>query len=131
MQRRTAAHAARRNMPLAVCSDRVHSPLMPDHTFDDETIATLARAFDRAWERFYQPGLSDDEVATARSELAKQIVALAHGGERDENRLNSGGLIYLRGLRQAKRAELENWLAKRIIKSPSRRSLRSGPTSDR
>jgi hypothetical protein len=55
----------------------------------------LARAFDRAWERYYldESGTISKEIA--RSSLAKHLVALAKEGEKDERALAASGFLHL------------------------------------
>ena len=55
----------------------------------------LARAFDRAWDRYYRPGRVTIAPEVARRELAKRLVELAKAGERDEGGLTAGGLAHL------------------------------------
>ena len=61
----------------------------------------LARAFDRAWDRYYldESGTLSKEVA--RSSLAKHLVALAKGGEKDERALAASGFLHLISLTEA------------------------------
>ena len=55
----------------------------------------LARAFDRAWERYYldQSGTLSKEAAG--TSLAKHLVALARQGEKDERALAASGFLHL------------------------------------
>ncbi|UTD28162.1 hypothetical protein DB459_15940 [Bradyrhizobium sp. WD16] len=58
----------------------------------DDLQRLMARAFDRAWERFARPGMASD-IAVMRAELARCIVALVRQGERDERRLSLARLL--------------------------------------
>lgn len=69
----------------------------------DETNATLARAFDIAWERYLRIEGDEADTADNRKVLAARIVALARSGEIDENALVEAGLIHLRVLTEAAR----------------------------
>jgi hypothetical protein len=61
----------------------------------DAMKAALARAFDLAWERFLQLEGSKAGTETNRKRLAGRIVALARGGETNEDTLAESGLIHL------------------------------------
>jgi hypothetical protein len=66
---------------------------------DDQDIRrSLARAFDRAWERYYRPGRVTISQDIARTELARKLVQLSKDGVRDESRLFAAGLIHLHQL---------------------------------
>jgi hypothetical protein len=65
-------------------------------TRDEETKATLARAFDIAWDRFIECEGKAAATDDNRKRLAAQIVELAKCGESDENVLGEAGLTYLR-----------------------------------
>jgi hypothetical protein len=69
---------------------------MPEPTHRDELTLLLARAFDRAWNRYYQPRRSNaisEEVASDR--LARQLVALVKEGVKEEDSLAERGLQHL------------------------------------
>jgi hypothetical protein len=69
---------------------------MPD---DDQDIRkSLARAFDRAWGRYYRSGRLTVGQDIARTELARRLVQLSKEGVRDEGRLAEAGLSHLRQL---------------------------------
>lgn len=68
---------------------------MSDHPINAEDIRILARAFDRAWDRYYRPGRTTIDPAIARPTLAQRLIQLAKAGERDEGRLAAGGLTHL------------------------------------
>jgi hypothetical protein len=69
---------------------------MPD---DDQDIRiSLARAFDRAWGRYYRSGRLTVGEDVARTELARRLVQLSKEGIRDEGRLAEAGLSHLRQL---------------------------------
>jgi hypothetical protein len=59
---------------------------------------SLARAFDRAWERYYRSGRLTVREDVARTELARRLVQLSKEGIRDEGRLAAAGLSHLRQL---------------------------------
>jgi hypothetical protein len=63
---------------------------------NDEFKLLLARAFDRAWKRYYRPSrigaLSESD---ARAALAKHIIALAKEGVVSMDALAQGGLKHL------------------------------------
>ena len=63
---------------------------------DDDLAARLARAFVRAWERYYVSGRSETVAEdVARPALAKHLVALAKQGVLQEITLAEQGLAYL------------------------------------
>lgn len=62
----------------------------------DDLAAVLARAFVRAWERYYRPDRSETVAQdVARPALAKHLVAMARGGVDHELTLAEAGLAYL------------------------------------
>ncbi|HEX3914504.1 MAG TPA: hypothetical protein VHW71_13420 [Steroidobacteraceae bacterium] len=64
-------------------------------SFDPEITDILAAAFDTAWERIKLSGspLAEDEASGAtREALARNIIAMAKTGVRDQNRLVEGAL---------------------------------------
>ncbi len=71
---------------------------MPDDISDEDLTLLLARAFDRAWNRYYQPGNLTLSRVIVRIELAKRLVQLSKEGVRDEGMLAQSGLDYLREL---------------------------------
>ena len=72
---------------------KLHMP-----TEDQDIRRSLARAFDRAWDRYYRSNRQTIGQDVARTELAKRIVQLAKEGMRDESLLAEAGLSYLRKL---------------------------------
>jgi hypothetical protein len=60
---------------------------------DPETTKLLARAFDRAWERYYRPGRVTIAPDAARPALANHLVELAKSGTIDEEKLAASGLL--------------------------------------
>jgi hypothetical protein len=62
---------------------------------DPETTKLLARAFDRAWERYYRPGRVTVAPDVARAALANHLVKLAKSGTIDEEKLAASGLSHL------------------------------------
>jgi hypothetical protein len=69
---------------------------MPRPADRNELIFLLARAFDQAWDRYYQPTrrvtIPED---VARSSLATHLIKLAEQGIRDEIALAEGGIQQL------------------------------------
>ncbi|WP_296513662.1 hypothetical protein [Rhodopseudomonas sp.] len=61
----------------------------------DDTKATLARAFDSAWDRFLEREGTKAGTELNRRRLASRIVAAAKSGEADQDVLAEAGLIYL------------------------------------
>jgi hypothetical protein len=62
----------------------------------DDLKMVLARAFDRAWNRYYLPdriGTISEEIA--RPSLAKHLVAMVKEGVNEEAALAAGGLLHL------------------------------------
>jgi hypothetical protein len=55
----------------------------------------LARAFDRAWDRYYLDEIGTISKETARISLAKHLVAVAREGEKDERALAASGFLHL------------------------------------
>jgi hypothetical protein len=69
----------------------------PD-TFRPDEISILEDALDDAWRRVENskaPWASDDYSAAARTILAKYIITIAKGGERDTRWLADSALLYL------------------------------------
>ncbi len=70
----------------------------------DEMKLTMARAFDRAWDKFVRVAAPvNDNDADLRASLAQHIVAMVREGEYDGGRLSAGGLVHLRALRDRDR----------------------------
>jgi hypothetical protein len=66
---------------------------------DDQDIRrSLARAFDRAWDRYYRSERLTVSQDVARTELARRLVQLSKQGMSDEEGLASAGLSHLRQL---------------------------------
>ena len=61
----------------------------------EELKLLLARAFDRAWARYYRPGRVTISPEIARPALANYLVRRAKDGVTEEDRLTGGGLMYL------------------------------------
>jgi hypothetical protein len=75
---------------------RVYTALTLAEPLDDEELKLLlARAFDRAWARYYRPGRVTISAEIARPALAKYLVRRAKEGVTEEDRLTGGGLMYL------------------------------------
>jgi hypothetical protein len=69
---------------------------MSEPADQDDLPQVLARAFVRAWERYYQPGryaTISEEIA--RPTLSKRLVAMAKQGVTDEDDLAAGGFLHL------------------------------------
>jgi hypothetical protein len=62
---------------------------------DPELTLLLARAFDRAWDRYYRPGRVTIAPEIARPALATHLVAMAKDGTTEEGALAAGGLLHL------------------------------------
>ena len=62
---------------------------------DPEITQLLARAFDRAWERYYCPGRPTIPAENARPALANHLVELANAGSLEEGPLAAAGLLHL------------------------------------
>jgi hypothetical protein len=76
--------------PLLTRAQRVSRADTPD-----ELKVVLARAFDRAWARYYGQGQGILSPDFARTALAKRLVQMAKDGVTDEESLTAGGLWYL------------------------------------
>ena len=61
----------------------------------DELKLVLARAFDRAWARYYRPGQIRISPDDARPALANHLVQMAKEGVTDEDELTSSGVLHL------------------------------------
>jgi hypothetical protein len=78
-------------------------PLLSKSSFDPEVIEVLASAFDTAWQRVQNSGsplAAADVASSTRETLAKNIIAAATTGIRDENSLVEralSGMIVHRG----------------------------------
>jgi hypothetical protein len=62
---------------------------------DPEITRLLARAFDRAWDRYYRPGRVTIAPEVARPALAAHLVQMAKDGTVEEGALAAGGLLHL------------------------------------
>jgi hypothetical protein len=62
---------------------------------DPEITRLLARAFDRAWDRYYRPGRVTIAPDVARPALATHLVQMARDGVVEEGALAAGGLLHL------------------------------------
>jgi hypothetical protein len=62
---------------------------------DPEITQLLARAFDRAWDRYYRPGRVTIAPEVARPALATHLVQMAKDGTVEEGALAAGGLLHL------------------------------------
>ena len=69
---------------------------MPDDVQDIRK--SLARAFDRAWDRYYRAGRLTVSQDIARTELARRLVELSREGVQDEGTLAQAGINHLREL---------------------------------
>ena len=63
--------------------------------FDAEIKHLLARAFDGAWDRYYNSGRATIDPEIARRKLANMLVKMAGEGERDEELLVAAGVNHL------------------------------------
>ena len=62
---------------------------------DPEITQLLARAFDRAWDRYYRPGRVTLAPEVARPALATHLVQMARDGTVEQGALAAGGLLHL------------------------------------
>jgi hypothetical protein len=62
---------------------------------DEELKLLLARAFDRAWSRYYRPGRVTIPAELARTALANHLVHVAKNGVTDEDQLVARSLMHL------------------------------------
>lgn len=72
--------------------------LLANISFDPETVEILSAAFDDAWEKLKQSGSGLARPAYergAREILAKYIIELAQGGERDQTLLSESAVKFL------------------------------------
>jgi hypothetical protein len=72
--------------------------LLANSSFDPEAVATLSAAFEDAWETVKRSGGTLSRPAYergAREVLAKHIIELAQGGERDRGRLSTAAVAFL------------------------------------
>jgi len=78
----------------------------------DELTLRLARAFDLAWNSYYQLGKrAAIPQSVARTSLAKQLIKLANEGISDESALAEGGMRHLVSLTPAPWGQLRIELA--------------------
>ncbi len=69
-----------------------------DGIFDPQTVSILEDAFEDAWRRIETskaPWGSEDYSGAGRTILAKYIIDVAKGGERDAKWLADAGVLYL------------------------------------
>jgi hypothetical protein len=69
-----------------------------DRVFRPDEISILEDALEDAWRRVEQskaPWASEDYSTAGRTILAKYIITMAKGGERDPRRLADSALLYL------------------------------------
>jgi hypothetical protein len=72
-------------------------PFLRD-SFDPETVAILASAFDAAWDILQKSGsplASDAHAATTRERLAKRIIEMGQKGVRNHQRLVKDAIAHL------------------------------------
>jgi hypothetical protein len=107
---REAVKSIATNPPVHAGGFFCNSRRMPERA-DDELKLLLARAFDRAWKRYYRPtriGAISPNIA--RPALAKHLIALAKEGVVSLEALAEGGLLHLVSLTP----EAQNWGRVRI-----------------
>jgi hypothetical protein len=84
---------------------------------DVEFKLLLARAFDRAWKRYYRPSrIGAIPASVARPALARHLIALAKGGVSSVDALAEGGLLHLVSLTP----EAQHWGHLRIESAAAR-----------
>jgi hypothetical protein len=77
----------------------------------DDELKLLARAFDRAWNRYYRPSrIGAISESVARPTLAKHLIALAREGVVSVDALAESGLLHLVSLTP----EAQHWGQPRI-----------------
>jgi hypothetical protein len=72
-------------------------PFLRD-SFDPETVAILASAFDAAWDILQKSGsplASEAQAATTRERLAKRIIEMGQKGVRNHQRLVEDAIAHL------------------------------------
>ena len=62
---------------------------------DPDLTLVLARAFDRAWARYYLPGRVTISQDVARPALANYLVQMAKDGVTEEGPLAAAGVLHL------------------------------------
>jgi hypothetical protein len=91
---------------------------------EDQDLQVLARAYDRAWDRFLRAGLlTPENLSQSRELLAKGILDAARGGVRDEWRMARNALDML--LRSDFAAQTRTAARRPPARRPTRR-LRHG-----
>jgi hypothetical protein len=73
-------------------------PRLAASAFEPETIATLVAAFEDAWQKVEQSGshfASPRYQRAAREIIAKRIIEMAQGGERDPGKLADDAVAFL------------------------------------
>jgi hypothetical protein len=73
---------------------------------DSALTRLLARAFDRALDRYYRPGRVTIAPETARAALAAYLVQMAKDGTVEEGTLAAGGLLHLISLTPDEAADM-------------------------
>lgn len=68
---------------------------VPEIKNEDELKLVLARAFDKAWSKYYRPGRLTIAPEVARPALANHLVEMARGGLTDEGPLSASGVLHL------------------------------------
>jgi hypothetical protein len=85
---------------------------------------SLARAFDRAWTRYYQAGRLTVCKDVARTELARLLVVLSKQGVRNETSLAAAGVKHLLLLQGGGASETSKV---RSLLDPTNKRLESEP----
>ena len=86
---------ANRGPPVHAGGFFCNSRRMPERA-GDEFKLLLARAFDRAWNRYYRPSrIGAISASAARPALAKHLIASAKEGAVSVDALAQGGLLHL------------------------------------
>jgi hypothetical protein len=62
-----------------------------DRSFDAEATAIIGQAFDKAWKEMHVRGQPD----SWKESIAKQLIEIAAGGERDPEKMSRSALISL------------------------------------
>jgi hypothetical protein len=91
-------HVQTRAAPAGRTARSVNGPAHDNNAFDTETTRLLCAAFDATWETMLASGTPLDDArqtAAARELLAKHIIEMVRGGERDPQQLVENALRLL------------------------------------
>jgi hypothetical protein len=77
----------------------IKSRLSPERAFDPEIIRIMTAAFEDAWRTLNSKGGVGPHTDAARDLLAKHIIGMAQGGERDLTKLRDGAIAFMQEAR--------------------------------